>query len=168
MNQTHEADVLIIGEGIAGCCAAIEAHDLGARDLVVDKAPKGVPHGNTVYSGGAFRRVSDTYTRGEYFRDLMVLSGNRADPDLANFVVDRSAEAQHWLERLGVVWIELKESTGAVVEAEDRGRGIVQAVRRAVEARGVRSMHETEASALPSSGGRVIGIDARRADGTMI
>jgi tricarballylate dehydrogenase len=159
-------DVLIVGEGMAGCCAAITARDLGARVLVLDKAPAGVPHGNTAYSGGAFRRVSGTYTRDLYFSDLMVLSDNRADPELAHFVVDRSAEAQLWLEQLGVAWVPSKGTSNRAVEALDRGRGLARAVRHAVVERAIPCLHEMEATSLLRAGGRVVGAEVRRRDGS--
>ncbi|MGI0000379.1 MAG: FAD-binding protein, partial [Nitrososphaeraceae archaeon] len=37
-------DVLIIGGGSAGLRAAIEAHDAGARVLIISKSRKGDPH----------------------------------------------------------------------------------------------------------------------------
>jgi len=36
----QEADVVILGFGGAGACAAIEAHDAGAKVLVLEKQPK--------------------------------------------------------------------------------------------------------------------------------
>ena len=44
------ADVVVVGYGIAGACAAIEARELGARVLVLERA--GGCDGSTVYSGG--------------------------------------------------------------------------------------------------------------------
>jgi 3-oxo-5alpha-steroid 4-dehydrogenase len=44
------ADVIVVGYGIAGVCAAIEARELGANVLVLERA--GGCDGSTVYSGG--------------------------------------------------------------------------------------------------------------------
>lgn len=100
--MTDTVDVLIVGDGIAGCCAAIAAHDQGAHVVVIDKAPQDVPHGNTAFSGGAFRRTGVEYPAEQFLADLMRLSGNRADPEIARIVVERSADAQLWLEDIGV------------------------------------------------------------------
>lgn len=49
-----EADVVIIGFGAAGGCAAIEAHDQGAEVVVLEKQPEATHHSNTRMSGGGF------------------------------------------------------------------------------------------------------------------
>lgn len=168
MFDRQVVDVLVIGEGIAGCSAAIAAYELGARVMVLEKAPRDVPHGNTAFSGGAFRRVSDIYTRGDYFRDLMVLSDHRADPELADFVIDRSTEAQMWLAQFGVEWKASRGTSNRAVEAEDRGRGIARAVRRAVAERSIPCLYEIEATSLVRKNGRVTGVVALRGDGTTV
>jgi glutamate dehydrogenase/leucine dehydrogenase len=50
----QEADVVILGFGGAGACAAIEAHDAGASVLVLEKQPKATHYSNTRMSGGIF------------------------------------------------------------------------------------------------------------------
>lgn len=51
MDWDMTVDVLVVGSGGAGLVAAIVAHDLGARVLVIEKAP--VFGGTTAMSGGA-------------------------------------------------------------------------------------------------------------------
>src|SRR5262245_56712322 len=48
------ADVVIIGFGSAGGCAAIEAHDAGAEVIVLEKQPEDTHYSNTRMSGGGF------------------------------------------------------------------------------------------------------------------
>lgn len=50
----HEADVVVIGLGAAGGCAAIEAHDAGADVVVLEKQPENAHFSNTRMSGGGF------------------------------------------------------------------------------------------------------------------
>ena len=50
----QEADVVILGFGGAGACAAIEAHDAGAKVLVLEKQPKATHYSNTRMAGGIF------------------------------------------------------------------------------------------------------------------
>src|SRR5450759_3844534 len=50
----YEADVVIIGFGSAGGCAAIEARDLGAEVVIVEKQPENSHYSNTRMSGGGF------------------------------------------------------------------------------------------------------------------
>ena len=51
---TAETDVLILGFGGAGACAAIEAHDAGAKVLIIEKQPRKTHYPNTRMSGGIF------------------------------------------------------------------------------------------------------------------
>ncbi len=51
-----EYDVVIIGLGGAGACAAIEAHDAGASVVIIEKDPEDAHFPNTRMSGGFFHR----------------------------------------------------------------------------------------------------------------
>ena len=54
-----EADVVVVGFGGAGAAAAITAHDLGARVLMLEKAPEGEEGGNTRVAGQGYLQVYD-------------------------------------------------------------------------------------------------------------
>ncbi len=49
-----EVDVIVVGFGGAGACAAIEAHDGGAKVLILEKQPEATHYSNTRMSGGIF------------------------------------------------------------------------------------------------------------------
>ena len=48
-------DVIILGGGNAGLCAAIAALEKGAKVLVLEKAPEYFRGGNTYFTGGIIR-----------------------------------------------------------------------------------------------------------------
>src|SRR5215471_1571826 len=100
-----QPDVLVVGAGNAALCAAISAHENGARVLMVEAAPFEERGGNSHFTGGAFRfafrGVDDlvsvlpslaqedlanvdfgTYTEEQYFDDLFALTQYRTDPEL--------------------------------------------------------------------------------------
>ena len=54
-----EADVVVVGFGAAGAAAAITAHELGAKVLLLEKAPEGEEGGNTRVAGQGYLHVSD-------------------------------------------------------------------------------------------------------------
>lgn len=161
MSESPAIEVLIVGDGIAGCCAAVAAQSRGARVVMIDKAPPDVPHGNTAFSGSAFRRSSPNYPAEQFFADLMTLSDHRADPDLAHLVVDHANEAQDWLETLGVQWTAQSRRDGSVAQSKDRGRGLARCLRDAVRARPIDYRQRTEALALLRQGARVTGLRVR-------
>ena len=64
----HQADVVIVGYGGAGSCAAIAAHDAGQSVLVLEKAPIG--GGNTGCCGGGMRIPNDIDCALQYYSAL--------------------------------------------------------------------------------------------------
>ena len=50
-----ETDVVVVGAGNAASVAALAAHDLGAKVLLLERAPKERRGGNSAFSGGLFR-----------------------------------------------------------------------------------------------------------------
>ena len=58
-NQEHEADVLVIGSGMAGLFAAVKAHDAGAKVVMVSKGRLG-SSGLTPFAKGIFAFDKDT------------------------------------------------------------------------------------------------------------
>ncbi|OUN00013.1 MAG: fumarate reductase [Paenibacillaceae bacterium ZCTH02-B3] len=50
----YEADVVVVGFGGAGACAAIEAHDAGAEVIILEKQPEDRHYPNTRMSGGGY------------------------------------------------------------------------------------------------------------------
>src|ERR1700688_2510539 len=118
-------DVLVVGAGNAALCAAISAHESGARVLMLEAAPLEERGGNSHFTGGAFRfafaGVDDliavlpsladedlanidfgTYTQAQFFDDLLALTQHRADPELADILVRNSLDTAKWMVRHGV------------------------------------------------------------------
>src|SRR5688572_25005077 len=57
MTEYH-ADVVIVGFGAAGGCAAIEAHAAGAEVVLLEKQPQNKHYSNSRMSGGGFHSPS--------------------------------------------------------------------------------------------------------------
>ena len=53
-----EADVVVVGFGAAGVAAAVTAHDLGAKVVMLEKAPEGQQGGNTRVAGQGYLNTS--------------------------------------------------------------------------------------------------------------
>ena len=129
-------DVVVVGAGNAGLCAALAARQAGARVILLDKCPREVRGGNTRFSGGGFRftygGIDDVrpmlpgltdeeaakmdvgrYASADFFGDIMQVTEYAADKKLSQLLVDGSYGTARWLTDLNVKWI-LSTSTHAV------------------------------------------------------
>ena len=107
----QEVDFISIGSGLGGMTAAIIAHDLGKRTLVLEKAPK--LGGVSAYSGGEVwlpdnhkmkeGGVADSYEEGmKYFQ---FLSNGYGDRNMLDRMYAAAQEALPYLEeKAGVKW----------------------------------------------------------------
>jgi 3-oxo-5alpha-steroid 4-dehydrogenase len=103
-----EADVVVVGFGGAGACAALEASSNGARVLVLDRFHGG---GATAISGGVFYAGGGTHIQSEagvtddadeMFRYLSLeVQGVVSEETLRDFC-DKSVDNLTWLEEHGV------------------------------------------------------------------
>jgi len=119
------ADVVVIGAGLAGLCAALEARARGASVLVLERAPEEEAGGNSRFTAGAFRCVYDgvedlrtlmpdlsdeevsksdfgTYTEEKFFDDMGRVTEYRTDPDLCEILIKKSKETMLWMRDKGV------------------------------------------------------------------
>lgn len=104
----READVVVVGGGLAGFCAACEAGAQGAEVLLLEKQPE--IGGSTVLSSGLFafagtdmqrvRGIEDSNAL--LVRDLKSAGGNENDERLLQAYAERQLESYEWLNSAGV------------------------------------------------------------------
>ena len=125
MSQQASYDVIVVGGGGAGMCAALSARENGASVLVLERAPQDKRGGNTAFASGTFRMVHHgandirrvvpdlteqeiastdfgEYSAEQYFDDLGRITQYHSDPDLSDVLVHQSADTVDWLHELGV------------------------------------------------------------------
>ena len=90
--KTAATDVVVVGTGVAGMTAAIEAIDAGARVIVLEK--EDVPGGTTRLSGG----TPWTFKYAASYHEHIPAG----DPLLQSTVVEGLPAAYDWLDRLGM------------------------------------------------------------------
>src|SRR5437762_5546047 len=118
-------DVVVVGAGNAGLCAALAAREAGARVLALEAAPESERGGNSRFTAGAmrvtYRGVDDlreiipdlteaeiaqtdfgTYTEEQFFDDVGRITEFRSDPDLVELLVKRSVDTLRWMRAKGV------------------------------------------------------------------
>lgn len=61
--NTEDVDVLVIGTGLAGCCAALSALEKGAKVLTIDKSDGSMPVGRGVHIAGFHTKVQQSLVK---------------------------------------------------------------------------------------------------------
>lgn len=125
--QVKAYDVVIVGAGNAALCAAISAREQGVEVLVLEKAPIHKRGGNSFFTDGAIRFaykgleeirrvipsitddeaeqiVMPSYTKDDYYKDLMRITKNESNPELAEKLVSSSYETISWMKNQGVAF----------------------------------------------------------------
>ncbi|MGA9351694.1 MAG: FAD-dependent oxidoreductase [Anaerolineae bacterium] len=105
-----EADVVVVGFGGAGGAAALEAHDAGAKVIILEKTP--TPGGATtlccgvIYAAGTSVQKAEgiTDTADEMYKYWMAMGKGLCDPELVRAVADQSGDTVEWLKKMGAVF----------------------------------------------------------------
>jgi succinate dehydrogenase/fumarate reductase flavoprotein subunit len=122
-----DVDVLVVGFGIAGGCAAVEAAAAGARVLVLERAP--VPGGTSAMAGGHFylgggtavqRATGHPDSAAEMYAYLMAVTP-WPEPDKIRAYADGSAGHCDWLESLGFQFERSYYPDKAVIQPGTQG-----------------------------------------------
>jgi tricarballylate dehydrogenase len=148
-------DVLVIGGGNAGVCAALSAHEGGARVLVVERLDAQARGGNSKYTRN-LRCASDAYPDEEVLSDLISVTGDEIDLDLARHVIRASREAPAWMETYGVRWAGAFRGTINLDRTNwfflGGGKALLNVYYRALEQRNIPVWYETRATAIAEDG----------------
>ena len=115
-----DADVIVVGAGNAGLCAAHAAREKGCTVLVLEKAPPEWSGGNSAFTAGAMRTVHaglddlrdlvepddrfpatdvPPYGEADFADDMARVTLGRGDPEMARVLVGDSRETLRWMAR---------------------------------------------------------------------
>ena len=104
-------DVLVVGGGNAGMCAAICARRAGARVLVLESAIKDFRGGNSRHARdirythrAATDYVTGPYGEEEFWEDLRGVTGGATNERLARLTIRESETLGDWMPANGVRW----------------------------------------------------------------
>ena len=109
-NPDYDTDVLIIGAGGAGTSAAIEAHENGAKVMIVTKLRMG--DANTMMAEGGIQAADKPGdSPAQHFLDAFGGGHFAAQKDLLYKLVTEAPEAIRWLSQLGVEFDKTPDGT---------------------------------------------------------
>ena len=174
-----ETDVLVVGGGGAGICAALAAAENGANVILAEKM--GYFGGATALSSGSIPAVGTSLQNEAGVKDsiwacavdIFRPSNYSVRPDLVYTVSERGKEIVEWTEGYGVVWtldsrLRYGQTTARIHMADGSGAGLVQALVDSMSAvSSITSMLNCEVRGLVVEGDAVVGaygVDENGAD----
>ena len=98
---TYRCDVLVVGSGVAGLCAALAAADEGAHVMVLSKGR--LEDSNTRWAQGGMAAALSRDDRPEFHAgDTIQVGCGLSDPSVVDAITARGPEAVRWLLEIGM------------------------------------------------------------------
>lgn len=178
----READIVIVGGGVAGLTAAVEASTTGLDVVLIEKM--GMLGGSTSLSGGKILAAGSVFQKEQgiedtpkAFYDFMIGMGDGlVNEDRLKMIAEGSAANIDWLMEQGVEFSgeidtpnpAMKPNRGLTV-ASGSGAGFITPLEEVAVKQGVEIMLETRGTKLlTDESGAVIGVEALQASGDTI
>ena len=176
----EEWDVVVVGAGFAGMCAALEAAEQGAKVVLLEKM--GRPDGATVYSSGWIAAVGSRFQKNHpednkeaFFNDMMKLSGYHSDPELIRVYADEAGQGIDWLADHGLAAFHLEPYAGhtntrAHRQETFKGRDYIDCLVKQLNERGLKIEHHRGLKRFffDEKANRVLGVAVAGPDGKEI
>lgn len=95
-----ESDILVIGAGIAGCCAALEAGLAGKKVTLISKIPP--LHAHSVSARGGINVSINESDAAAHIKDTLEAGDGIGNKDAIKMMCENAPTHLLWLEKLGV------------------------------------------------------------------
>ena len=162
-------DLVVVGSGIAGLYAALQAHEAGARVLVVTKG--GIGEASTRYAqGGIAAAVGPGDSAGDHLRDTIEAGAGLVDEEAARILCFEAADRIADLVRYGVhfdssngevaLGREAAHSQSRILHARGDATGLeIELSLSTLAQREIAILEHTFATQILTEGGRVTGVE---------
>lgn len=152
--------MVVVGGGNAALCAALSAREQGASVLLLEKDTRERRGGNSKYTRN-IRCATDAYPEEELLEDLVQVTGEEVDREMAEFAVQESRAQPAWMEAQGIRWQPAMRGT-MNLERTNRfflggGKALVNSHYRRAEAAGVEIRYESPVEDVTPEGAVVVG-----------
>ena len=165
MDLSKAFDLVVLGGGNAGLCAAITARRAGLSVLVLEAAPAPLRGGNSRHTrnmrtmhAAPLAPLVEAYPEDEYFDDLVKVTGGLTDERLARMTIRGTAEHFTWMKEQGVRFqaplggtLQLGRTNAFFLGG---GKALVNAYYATALAQGVEVSYDAEVVGLEMEGGR--------------
>lgn len=166
--RKEKFNVVVIGTGLSGLAAALEAQNAGAKVAVLDKMAEEYSSGNSRFSAGMIAIPSDNSPKAQedYYEDFMKKSMGNGNSVLYKVLAAQSLEGVEWLKGQGLELTPPVNVPGfrlkAVVFAPGLYKGMPRALetlKQNLEKKGGKIFYQSKAKQLiMDTSGRVIGV----------
>lgn len=189
--ETKQFDVVVVGAGNAGLCAALAALESGASVAILEKAPHEERGGNSALTGHmrfpydsvedliplmddvddeaieAIRQKLPSRTQDQLRQEILTTTAGLVDRELLETHVTQAYPTILWLRSKGHSWApNLAPTAGNTMQMKGRGYALQQKHFANVEAAGGSFFYRTSLSDLiVDDRGAVIGVKATTPDG---
>ncbi|MCP1204394.1 flavocytochrome c [Pantoea sp. B550] len=170
-NAPQNYDVVIVGSGGAGLAAAIQAHDEGARVVIIEKMP--TIGGNTIKASVGmnaaetrFQKLKGIEDSKELFYEETLKGGQfKNNPVLLREFVDLAPEAIEWLANHGIELNDITITGGMSIDRTHRpadrsavGGFLISGLVKNINSRNIEVLLETSVAEILYENGAVTGV----------
>lgn len=173
--RKEQFNVVVIGTGLTGLAAAVEAQSAGVKVAALDKMPPENSSGNSRFSAGMIAIPSDNSPKAQedYFEDFMKKSMGNGNALLYKVLAAQGLDGVDWLRSQGVELTPPVNIPGfrmkAVVFSPGYYKGMpkgLETLKQNLEKKGGKIFYQTKAKQLiMDTAGRVIGVRVMDSNG---
>ncbi|OCG58831.1 flavocytochrome c [Gilliamella sp. Nev3-1] len=172
-------DVVVVGSGGAGLASAIQAHDHGAKVVIVEQMP--VIGGNTNKASAGMNAAETKFQKLKgivdskelFYKETMAGGKNKNNPDLLRYFVKNAPEAIDWLDNNDIELSGITTTGGMSIDRTHRpesgaavGGFLISGLVKNINKRGIEVMLDTAVTEIVTENNKVIGVKISEEDGS--